>query len=109
MGIVASTGFKNLDDQIDACVKNNKDECKKYPYYNRKYKCKKMCQDKLIDDDVYYDVREDECDNLDKDAKYKCRRMYRMHNYNPTTYQSYKEGGKRHKKGKRNTKRRVYR
>ena len=29
MGIVASTGFKTLDDQIDDCVKQNKNECKK--------------------------------------------------------------------------------
>ena len=121
MGIVASTGFKTLDDQIDDCVKQNKNECKKkYPYYNRNYKCKKECQDKLIDTDVEFSVREDECDNLPtKQAKSNCKREYRLYNFNPKTYKTYaipsnssplRAGNRtRHNNGKRNTKRRVYR
>ena len=119
MGIVASTGFKSLDDQIDDCVKKNKNECKKkYPYYSRNYQCKKECQDKLIDENVGYDVRRDECDNLPtKQAKSDCERIYRIHDFNPKTYKTYaipsnstplRAGNRtRHKKGKRNIKRRV--
>lgn len=72
------------------------------------YQCKKECQDKLIDTDVEYIVGRDECDNLPtKNDISECKREYRLHDFNTITYNTYAGNRTRHKKGKRNTKRRV--
>ena len=99
-----------LNDEFDTCVELRK--CKN-KFFNRS--CKQKCKNDLLRDSetLYRYVDEKYCNSLPDFRQSNCKKFYQKNldaqsKHNLET-QKYNFGGKRtrHKKGKRNTKRRV--